>query len=479
MRPVWMNAIESAQKEDDQAIAIRYLDKVERLHEISYRQLGDDIQHAIAWLYQNVKPIQGAHIGILANNSYHYVVCLLAVICTGGVAIPLNTQNSLSEIRYETALAEITFLLYDGIYGRLEPDFEQEYREFLLPIDGYTHTDEKKKWSEPEPSDMAMMIFTSGTTGKSKAVVLNAFAANAWAKGYSEFFYGSLKNVLREPINFYLCHPLYHAYSIGLLMSSLSNEYTVCMNVDIGAFVRDINALSCNCSAMVPATIKILTRLLKRGRRESVGGIRDILCEGAALDMETITYMRGQGIHITLGYGLTENTICTMNHLSGDEPLSSPGSVCPHSQIRIIDGEVLVKSDSMMDGYYKDPEATAQVIRDGWLHTGDLGEIDEDGYLYLTGRKKNLIILDSGENVSPEELEALLSENALIQEVIVKEKNHQICAEVYCREDDRLPVEDFIEKVNGEIAMYKRITLVEFRDEPFPKTGSGKIKRNL
>ena len=472
-----MNAIESAQKEDSPTIAIRYLDKAAHLHEISYRQLGDDIQRAIAWLHHHVKPLKGAHIGILAQNSYHYVVCLLAVMGAGGVAIPLNTQNSLSEIRYETALAEITALLYDGYYGQLEPNFEAEYRQRLLPVDGYTHTDGKMKWIEPRPSDPALMLFTSGTTGRSKAVVLNAFAANAWAKGYSEFFYGSLKNVLREPINFYLCHPLYHAYSIGMLMSSLSNKYSVCMNVDIGDFVRDITALRCNCSAMVPATIKILTRLLKRGRRESVGGIKDILCEGAALDMETIAYMRGQGIHITLGYGLTENTICTMNHLSGDEPLSSPGSVCPHSQIRILDGEVLVKSDSMMDGYYKDPEATAQVIQDGWLHTGDLGEIDEDGYLYLTGRKKNLIILDSGENVSPEELEALLSEDPLIQEVMVKEKEHQICAEVYCREEDRPQVDAFIEKVNGEVAMYKRITLMEFRDEPFPKTGSGKIKR--
>ena len=115
---------------------------------------------------------------------------------------------------------------------------------------------------------------------------------------------------------------------------------------------------------------------------------------------------------------------------------------------------------------------------EGWLHSGDMGYMNEDGYVYLTGRKKNIIILSSGENVIPEELEGLLMRNESVKEALVKEKDGRICAEIFCSTADCPIIQDYIKQINRELAMYKRITLVEFRDEPFQRTGIGKIRRS-
>ena len=131
-----------------------------------------------------------------------------------------------------------------------------------------------------------------------------------------------------------------------------------------------------------------------------------------------------------------------------------------------------------MLGYYKDPEATAAVIdKDGWFHTGDLARVDEDGYYYITGRKKNLIILDSGENVSPEELEGMLEKCPAVQECIVKELGKKIGVVVYCEKEHQQTVRDFIAQMNRTVPLYKRIGVVEFSETPLPRNGVGKLVR--
>ena len=186
------------------------------------------------------------------------------------------------------------------------------------------------------------------------------------------------------------------------------------------------------------------------------------------------------GFFIMQMYGLTEtagdgtwNNDQSAAHMAsvgvGDEP------ICQYS---IQDGELCIKGDPVMMGYYKEPELTAEVLdADGWFHTGDLVRKDEDGYYYITGRKKNLIILASGENVSPEELEKIVAGCDGVQECLVKEKDGRICAEVYCPEDAQAAVRAFITEANRTLPLYKRMTAVEFRTEPFPKNATGKIVR--
>ena len=150
-----------------------------------------------------------------------------------------------------------------------------------------------------------------------------------------------------------------------------------------------------------------------------------------------------------------------------------------HVQYKLDEtGEICIKGDCVMLGYYKDPEATAEVIdADGWFHTGDLARVDEEGYYYITGRKKNLIILASGENVSPEELEKKLALCPAVTECIVKEKGQKICAVVYCPEDKQEEVRAFVTEVNRSLPLYKRISAVEFTAEPLPRNALGKLLR--
>ena len=172
------------------------------------------------------------------------------------------------------------------------------------------------------------------------------------------------------------------------------------------------------------------------------------------------------------GYGLLNVT------QEGDllRALGKPDGFC---EVKVDEnGEICVRGGCVMLGYYKDPEATAETIdKDGWLHTGDLACADEEGYYYITGRKKNLLILDSGENVSPEELEKQLALCPAITECIVKEKSQKICAVIYCPEDKQEEGRAFVTEVNRSLTLYKRISAVEFTAEPLPRNALGKLLR--
>lgn len=186
------------------------------------------------------------------------------------------------------------------------------------------------------------------------------------------------------------------------------------------------------------------------------------------------------GIYINQCYSMTElagygllNVVQEGEHLRA---LGKPDGFC---EVKLDEtGEICVRGGAVMLGYYKDPEATAEAIdKDGWLHSGDLARVDEDGFYYITGRKKNLIILDSGENVSPEELEKKLALCPAITECIVKEKDQKICAVIYCPEDKQEEVRAFVIEVNRSLPLYKRISAVEFTVEPLPRNALGKLLR--
>ena len=164
------------------------------------------------------------------------------------------------------------------------------------------------------------------------------------------------------------------------------------------------------------------------------------------------------------------------------------GRIVDRCEIRIVDGEIQVKSPSVMMGYYKDPENTAETLTDdGFLRTGDLGYVDDEGFLYLTGRKKNLIILSNGENVAPEQIENMFDDDPVIEDILVFEENDAITAEIYpnfkyaeaCNiKDIEKAVGDSIAKVNQQLASFKKIMNFRVRRDPFEKTSSRKIKRS-
>ena len=216
-----------------------------------------------------------------------------------------------------------------------------------------------------------------------------------------------------------------------------------------------------------------------RGRKDRLGELWVPICSSAMFDPQVMLDMAEHGMFVVQAYGSTET--CgdgIINYAQDAKHIGAVGQGNDYLDYKIAeDGELCMHGDSIMLGYYKDPEGTAEVIdADGWFHTGDIARVEEDGYMYLTGRKKNVIILDSGENVSPEELEKLLVPCADIQECIVKEKDKKICALIYCDPAKQDAVKEFVTGVNRGLPLYKRM-VTEFSAQPLPRNAMGKLLR--
>ncbi len=187
--------------------------------------------------------------------------------------------------------------------------------------------------------------------------------------------------------------------------------------------------------------------------------------------------MEGIGIQVLNGYGITEcSPVVAVNRNRWTKP-GSIGLPLPCCEVQIQDGEICVKGDLVMAGYFQDEVATGSAIQDGWFHTGDLGYLDEDGFLFITGRKKNLIILSNGKNVSAEELETQILQISGVEEVIAYGENGHITAEIFSEAPDGIREE--IAALTQKLPPYKRIQHLKFREVPFKKTTTRKIKREM
>ena len=234
---------------------------------------------------------------------------------------------------------------------------------------------------------------------------------------------------------------------------------------------------------LVPALAEILAHKIgnRTGRQDEMPGrIEWILTGGAPLPRRIYEQLQSFGIRMLEGYGLTET--CSLYSLAPyDAPrVGTAGLVSPLPDVETKvsdDGELLIRGPNVMTGYYREPEETARVMKDGWFHTGDTGEIDKDGYVKVIGRRNRTIVLSSGKKVAPEELENLLAGLPGILEALVtgEGESRQLTAEVYSTLPEKA-VHDQIDTVNRTLPIYKRIRRVVVRKEPFPRTASGKIK---
>jgi long-chain acyl-CoA synthetase len=239
-----------------------------------------------------------------------------------------------------------------------------------------------------------------------------------------------------------------------------------------------------------------LRRVVFKQILDAFGGRLELLVSGAApLDASMIAKFNNFGISIIEGYGITECSPGVSFNRNKYWKAGSVGLPVPGTEIKTIEhndeghGEICVKGPHVMNGYYKRPDITATVLSpDGWFRTGDIGYIDEDGFLYITGRKKNLIILANGKNIHPEELEDKIIRYDEVQEVIVSEMGKNIGAEIYPnfefdgfsgleKKKIHRRIERIIKEINKDMPVYKRIKDIVFRDEEFEKTTTKKIKR--
>ena len=274
--------------------------------------------------------------------------------------------------------------------------------------------------------------------------------------------------------------PLFHLGTFICLFVWACKGWALNLSADIRDFYRDLGLMHSDAIAVAPMLMEAIYKDVKRGRRARLNGIWNPCGSSAMFDGAMLAELAQQGMMITQVYGMTET--CgdgIINYEQDEKHIRAVGKPDDHAEYKLDEtGEICIRGGCVMLGYYKDPEATAEVLdADGWFHTGDLARVDEDGFYYITGRKKNIIILDNGENVSPEELENLLSKCEAVKECIVREKGKKICAVIYCGEADQQTVRDFITETNRTLPLYKRMSAVEFSTEPLPRTGTGKLLR--
>ena len=466
-------------------VAIRYVaEDGKTVVEKKYREYAQDIRRMVAYLKAEVPDIKGRRIVLLSRNCYEFCVASFGIILAGGVLVTLNQKKTWEELEYELGLVEPVLILNDGIDYGCRAELEAAYGPKLRPMDCYKETAPGELTNCVGHDDLMMLMFTSGTTGRSKGVMLSERNMCASLHTYSEVAENWITNRLpvgqKLPLSHMTLLPLFHMACFVCVMSYPPAGWALNLCGDIRDFYRDLSLMHSDVMASAPMLVETIYNDMKRGRVSRLNGLWDLCCSSAALDPKMLLELAQNGFVVNQCYGMTETFgDGILNFTQVEKHMSAVGKPDDHVQYKLDEtGEICIKGDCVMLGYYKDPEATAEVIdADGWFHTGDLARMDEEGFYYITGRKKNLIILASGENVSPEELEKKLALCPAITECIVKEKGQKICAVIYCPEDKQEEVRAFVTEVNRSLPLYKRISAVEFTVEPLPRNALGKLLR--
>ena len=466
-------------------VAIRYVaEDGKTVVEKKYREYAQDIRRMTAYLKAEVPDIKGRRIVLLSRNCYEFCVASYGIILAGGVLVTLNQKKNWDELEYELGLVEPALILNDGIDYGCRAELEAAYGPKLRPMDCYKDTAPGELTNCVGHDNLMMLMFTSGTTGRSKGVMLSERNMCASLHTYSEVAENWITDRLpagqKLPLSHMTLLPLFHMACFVCVVSYPPAGWTLNLCSDIRDFYRDLGLMHSDVMASAPVLVETIYKDMKRGRVSRLNGLWDLCCSSAALDPKMLLELAQNGFVVNQCYGMTETFgDGILNFTQVEKHMSAVGKPDDHVQYKLDEtGEICIKGDCVMLGYYKDPEATAEVIdADGWFHTGDLARMDEEGFYYITGRKKNLIILASGENVSPEELEKKLALCPAIIECIVKEKGQKICAVIYCPEDKQEEVRAFVTEVNRSLPLYKRISAVEFTAEPLPRNALGKLLR--
>lgn len=453
--------------------------------------------------------LTGKHIAVIGPTSYEWIVTYLATVMTGGVIVPIDRELPAAEICSLLTRADVSAFVFDEMYedaARAVLENCPQVEKRICMQKEHSGADALSLWklleAGNEPFDapvandaLCAILYTSGTTGKSKGVMLSHrnLADNVTCV---DMGIDADNAVLLTLL------PIHHAYCFTCdILLSIYLGVTICVNDSIMHLVKNLQLFKPTLMLVVPMIIQSMYYKLNEAAK-AAGGVpkplvaqgafggrlKTIYSGGAYLDPKLIEGFQQFGINVVQGYGMTECAPRISSNFEDNFKAESVGKIVPGCEAKIVDGEIWVRSSSVMQGYYKDEENTAQTLTpDGWLKTGDLGHIDEDNFLYITGRKKNLIILSNGENVSPEELENHLSESPLIREVLVYEENHVITAEIFPNEDVaqaagvtdvKKAVEGIVDGVNRAMPPFKQIHQIKIRETEFEKTTSKKIKRH-
>ena len=497
--------------------------------------------------------LQGKRIGVIGENRYEWEIAYLSVVCGVGTVVPFDKSLPENELKRLIERSEVEAIFFSKKYEDTLKKLVLEGTgklKHLISMDSKTHKKGIYSWSELieigevllnngnreyldieiDPEEMKIMLFTSGTTSESKVVALSHrnLCSNLMA----------IDQVLDvdQTDKFLSFLPIHHVFecTVGFLFSLYKGARTSFCD-GIRHMQDNYKEYETTFAACVPAIFEnmykaVWKKLEKDGKKEKFiklvekykdasdekkkevfkevhdmfgGNIKTFVTGAAAIDKAVVEGYRNFGINICQGYGLTETSPVVAIEGKGIMKAGSIGKVVPGHSVKIDEpneegtGELLVKGPSVMIGYYGNDEATKEAIVDGWFHTGDLARIDEEGYIFIKGRKKSVIVLKNGKNIFPEEMENLVNRIEGVKESFVFGKSNRKDSDdikihvkvVYDKEIMKIAyktediekihdiVNEKIKEINNTMPAYKAIRGVILTENPLIKTTTNKIKR--
>jgi long-chain acyl-CoA synthetase len=534
---------------------------------ISYQQFYDDV-HSLGSALMD-RGFQGGRIGVIGENRYEWVVSYFAAANGLGIIVPLDKELPAQELAALIKRAELDAIIFSAkvsakiteACAMLQEGSGDAKLPTLIDMDQTEHTEARISFKQLltegealraggalaydelplDPDEMRILLFTSGTTGLAKGVMLShrniCYNIQATAKYVN-------MDILSKKIGLSVL-PIHHTYEFSAdIVCALFQGCTIAFCEGLKYIAKNLAEAEASYILAVPLifesmhkrvwknaeksgqkkkmetalkAVKALSHLGPLDRRlekqrarlfksvhEGLGGHLELLIAGAAaVDPEVVRDFNAMGFKMLQGYGMTECSPIIALNPSWAPKAAAAGLPLEGTELYIADpdengiGEIVCRSDSVMLGYYKDPEETAKVLSDdGWLRTGDYGYLDKDGYVYITGRKKNVIVTKNGKNIFPEEVEYYLCQSPYIKECVVKgidsskDDDLLVQAEIFpdmaeitekygALDDEALRklIDGEVDRINDLMSSYKRVKRVVLRDTEFEKTTTNKIKR--
>ncbi len=537
-------------------VAFSYFDKSRKLHDMTYSEVADTVKKVAAGI--SSMGLSGKKIAVIGETSYQWVSSYVGILASGSVVIPMDKELDVNVISEFLAWVDADAIIYSEKFNEsfkkikdghkslkyfipICPDEKASSEDYSVSFDKLVELGENEiamgyKYPKIENKEkLAELLFTSGTTGTSKAVMLSQKNIFSVVNAAAETVDFNPEDVIVSVL------PIHHTYELACMLAALIYGMHVCINDSLTHLVKNFQIFKPTGLVLVPLFVYTMykkiwaeakktgkDKLLKIGigaskalstigidkRREILAQVHDtfggrlekIICGGAALNPRMIEFFENLGISIYEGFGITECAPLTCVTPYYARKYGSVGPAVPCCQVRIAgktvnefgfnEGEIEVKGDNVMLGYFDNEEANdIAFTSDGWFRTGDIGYMDAEGYVYITGRIKTVIVLENGKNVFPEEIEEYLGNIDLVVESVVVGRAPSRTDKVtltaiiypdYTKFDENVSdetvirvLQNEINSMNKKLPTYKQIKAIEIRRTEFEKTTSRKIKRHL